>query len=140
MTSRISRRMMLTGALVAGAMLGATAVKARPCSEIQAEIQKLIYDRDRLQGELNRERDARRAGDLRFNIDHRNRQITYLRGQPCEKGGGSGATGGSGSGGAANPFGGGPVKNVPTVRTVPQGGGGAGCVVNLDGECVTPRR
>lgn len=140
MTFRMSNRGVIASAVLAGVLLGSPAVQARPCSEIQAEIQKLIYDRDRLQGELNRERDARRAGDLRFNIDHRNRQITYLRGQPCEKGGGSGATGGSSGGGAANPFGGGPVKNVPTVRTVPQGGGGAGCVVNLDGECVTPRR
>ena len=139
MTVRNSGRLMLAGAVLAGVVLGTSAAQARPCSEIQAEIQKLIYDRDRLQGELNRERDARRAGDLRFNIDHRNRQINYLRGQPCEKGGGGGAAGGSGGGGG-NPFSGGPVKNVPTVRTVPQGGGGAGCVVNLDGECVTPRR
>lgn len=140
MTSRNSGRLMIAGAVLAGVMLGSAAAQARPCSEIQSEIQSLIYDRDRLQGELNRERDARRAGDLRFNIDHRNRQINFLRGQKCEQGGGGGAAGGSGSGGAANPFGGGPVKNVPTVRTTPQGGGGAGCVVNLDGECVTPRR
>lgn len=139
MTSRNSGRLMIAGAVLAGVMLGSAVAQARPCSEIQSEIQSLLYDRDRLQGELNRERDARRAGDLRFNIDHRNRQINFLRGQKCEQGGG-GAAGGSGSGGAANPFGGGPVKNVPTVRTTPQGGGGAGCVVNLDGECVTPRR
>jgi len=161
--------------LAAGwATVSINGAEARPCSEIKAEIAKLIYDRDRLQGELDREQVARRANDLRFSIDHRNRQIQFLRGQPCENdaarpglntlmpGMGPHATPSRppvaaptrapttttpntagtrpAQPGAANPYVGGPIKNVPTVRTTPQGSDGpSNCVTNLDGDCV-PRR